>query len=473
MKFLILLLFFTLHCATMTSRSQVISIDSEPRGMNVFLLEDKHEETLGTTPTLLKFPRQPKIHLMLRGKSKTQMDIQCNFRWATTLGGNLIFFYFWPLAVGIDYFSGNAYDCPLQNKLETLKSPAQTGVAALEPSKNKSTCKNYLLVYPTGTSREEIKAIWFQWRKLNVSGCNSLVPTQNTIESVENFGISSDVEFAELENKINIYQASFENKVTDLVYIRTSGITTNKPGIYFTTVDLHTAAESEEKELKIDSSVDKEILESTATDDVKKFAVKAMPNSLSIAPLYSSLVDIKAADNIVSKDRLNSNSASLISNWNFRNIVHPTQFSEWDHLLLYSPSFSFFRVKQTNSYNYAQNPEPTPIEYSFEKYSGVITYDIESYIHTPIGTYGTALGMGPAYEYFKDDEIKKHHFSLFFKIDITYSIFFTNNYFSRFLVSVNYPMNKKIETKIGPIESTTIVGLEFGYYFPWLNRSFF
>lgn len=457
-------------CATIVSREQVISIDSDIRGAKVSLIEPGKKTTpVGQTPTFLKIRRQSEIPLALTGphvQKQTNYTVDCKFRWGTVLAGNLIFYYLWPLAVGVDYWTGNAFDCPLKNdiKLEAVVAPAQQLFS--------QECKVYFLVFPAETSNSSMTFVWQSWTQQKISGCNSLVSLEETIDNRDRFNLHSGFDEFDSSTRRRFFEVGNEFAVTHFVLIKFSKLDDVDQDLEYSIVDIHSEKSVEKARVKIDAEkyVD---FNSGFTKTAVNLGIDLIPNSIAFAPVYDTTVDHDIHTNIEideTKNRLSSLSA-LMSNWSLRNIDHPLGYEDWDFSFRFTPDFTLRYFNQYNRYHFVDKPSEKT-DYNFLTYSAVATANAELNLHTAFGAIAFSLGFGPGYEYYKgDNNDTKHFFRGFVRANFGYTVFVTENWFFRVFSSATNPIASPIKTPFSTISSSQISGWEIGYYFPWVRSS--
>ncbi|MEN9810649.1 MAG: hypothetical protein RLZZ488_2216 [Pseudomonadota bacterium] len=109
-----------LGCATIGGSRRHIAFDSQPRGLNLIV----NGEAAGKTPVTFAAERSSVLELKLgSGDFSAVRSVDCKFRYGTVLLGNLGLAAFVlaspPFAglllagaIGTDYFTGNAFECP-------------------------------------------------------------------------------------------------------------------------------------------------------------------------------------------------------------------------------------------------------------------------------------------------------------------------------------------------------------------------
>jgi hypothetical protein len=110
-KIWILFLFFLMSsCSTLekNSESQIVLVKSDPIGAEIYL----NNQLLSTTPSYIKLKRTRKnqnLKLKFNDEVK-ELKLQSNFRWVDSGYSNLLFMGFAPLAIGVDFLTGAAWE---------------------------------------------------------------------------------------------------------------------------------------------------------------------------------------------------------------------------------------------------------------------------------------------------------------------------------------------------------------------------
>ncbi|MEN9530105.1 MAG: hypothetical protein RI932_1978, partial [Pseudomonadota bacterium] len=123
--FLFVVLFATSACATLGGRNQPVAINTEPRGVAVAINSPAAAED-PQTPLALNVSRGSALELEFHHDAYSKkMRVDCQVRLGTVFGGNLPLgllglpgtvpaLLLYASAVGLDFLTGSAFECPHQ-----------------------------------------------------------------------------------------------------------------------------------------------------------------------------------------------------------------------------------------------------------------------------------------------------------------------------------------------------------------------
>lgn len=450
---------FLTNCTTLTSNSQIVSIDSNPDTANVFEVQNGKREFLGTTPDFFKIERSShkKILFEFENNGSLQSEsVNCKFRWTDVLLGNLIFFYAWPVGVLVDTISGSAFQCPARiSAVKTLQSP----------SKNR-LCKNGLLIFPHDSDVSTMGSYYDYWMTFHKDVCQQIIDFDTSVDLRNRYKFYSDNAKMSEAELTRLFKIAKEKKLSNIIFVK------NDEKITFENTDIFSGNQvdffSHEQNL-------------SSTESPKNFAsflnlgINFLPNTIAFSPASEGAVYIDYDSGVYSQSHSQKTySTGLLTNWGFHNISHPSGFEKWDYEFNLSPDVNFRLISQVEKYytNKESYESQTNLKsYKFDRFLLVGTYDVDFTIHTPAGAFGLGLGFGPGYDYFSDDHATQHKINFYVKSFGSYTGFLSDNWYIRFFASAFQNTNNSPKTRLGKIESQELTGLEIGYYFPTLGSS--
>ena len=110
-------------CATFTDPRQLLIFRSQPPGAHVLTLQG---ELLGITPLTKELSRQKSLSLLVRTENETQkLELKGHYRWDRSFAGNLAFLTLAPAGWVTDFFSGAAWEFPVEQEVSFQGSSAR------------------------------------------------------------------------------------------------------------------------------------------------------------------------------------------------------------------------------------------------------------------------------------------------------------------------------------------------------------
>ena len=452
-KFIFLSIFIS-SCASLTSTNQIISIDSSPRGSDVYL--GKNKQKIGTTPLFYKLPRTRKLKLNFKTDKQASKSFNktCSFRWLVSGLGNLPFFSNPELglvALTYDVLSENAWHCDDYIKVKL-------------PEKNKRReCYKLFVLAPKHKNpymSEKIREYWMQSIKEKIDPCHSFVGLKETKKYHKLLGLGNQDSFESEDIKSNkirkIGLRTEANVFVTLNFNRKNRRTLNAD--YF---DMHTSNQINKfpKRLKLPANYSNEEFK----DSIVNFAFELLPNSLS----YEAGNTVHFNDTFTENRSEINSLPTYLSSFSLLNIVSPEAYGEWDISYGIYPSLEFFLFHWSYSFENANENFNWRLYYLMPGYEARITF------YTALGQWSVGIGLGPVLTYSKATITPAKwssssfnysylrysaHFSesLFFKIDTTF-----------FNLKQTYKVDK---VSSGPFSEIT---LGLGYFFPELDFKLF
>lgn len=489
-------------CATIDDTEQIVSIDSNPRGIAVY--QDKaRKKKIGETPFFKNIEREYSHTFYFAlpptgAKQLYEKKINCAFRWGTTLLGNLPLIaipvtfspaYIYFLGLGIDLLTGAAFDCPHRF---TLNLPRQSS----RLQSPKTTCHSYLILPPFDNDEKTSDQVAQYWRTYMLPGlspCETIIDYTKSKALFLRYKLNTynEISWARI-NKHHLNQISHQLQATHIVKINHQKNRTRltvKAQIF----DAHTYKSISKQQRVFDVSRSKTFQFSQAAGAwVKYFQV--IPNAFGWAPSETNLV-APLPDNaeLINITDL-STFPNYISNLNLINVIHPISYATWDFAFKFAPAFliSYLSKRATLEIPLPpprkNNRPPLPLKTFAAPTPNLVdglrqsvTHDIDLFffsvplvtsldMFTPIGTFSTELGIGPVFSWFNESVIASDwRIRTLVSLTAAYTGFFANNFFIRIQTSSNVGLSNLASYHRFQIKGWDETRLTIGYYFPRLT----
>lgn len=437
-------------CATITSRRQLVSVDSSPRGQEIYLGE-RATKSIGVTPLFYELPRTKKLSLMLKMPGipdKHFYEESCSFRWLVSGLGNIPFFIINPisgaLALGYDFFSDNAWHCS-DNIRVTWKS-----------RKHLKACHRFFVVPPTHRSPSKAFHAYILWKKIvrkKIDKCHSFVGDAQIkkYHHILNLGVHSKFDY----HKVSSHKINKIGYGTGADVFVTLNFDEKRKNILLADYyDMHTKSviEGFPRSTKVQMKDHNEELAS----EVLSFTFELFPNSLA----YESRSSFHDQDTFQENRRSNNSLPALLTSLSLLSIVSPVAYDDWDISYGFYPSLDFYSFDWSYSFEDSSKDGRWQLFYLMPSYEGRLMF------FTGLGQVSLALGWGPQLSYSKysgkSGEVIASSFSynyLRYEAHMSQSVFF-------YLDTSNFSISKRIfatdELETG---SFSEVALGLGYFF--------
>lgn len=376
-------------CATLGGTRQYVSVDSEPRGLEV--VDQAQGTVLGRTPFFLPLKRQRAHSFELRaGPSSTTAQIACEYRWKGSLVANapaallgiqpVCMLPAWGAAAGVDLATGAAWSCPDALHFST----------SMEAASHK-TCPIYAVSLPRHEDIEIARLVAQTWasRRATSDACSTVVALDEVEVLLERFGIDhvTGLDVTQVDRSW-LNELGHRTGATHLVVFplpTDRQRLTVTPGIY----DLHSLKLQVDKVMEVDTST------VTSRHPAWRWIVRhvrLLPNAVSFSPSLKSFEFIGRGDTdaAISDARAASVLPSILGNWSVGFVEHPARHGTWGVSGGFGPGAYLgynSRVLGLPRGGESHRADVTAV-HLIGLYSGSVS------LHTPLGAITGALGVG-------------------------------------------------------------------------------
>ncbi len=452
--------------------SNVITIDSNPRGLKVF---EGQNQLIGRTPFFKKIsPARNQVFSFLvdsRSHKFAHVTYRCNFNWNQSIFPSLLALPLFPLgtlisvsSLGIDLYTGGLYNCkePLfwdTNKKSSLRS-----------------IRKKILVIPI-LDQDEIASdeIFFKWKKnvfdKNIKGRDEFLDYEKIKKELNTIGINNlggeglfrfkrgDLNFLGEKFKFtHVLNFKIEKKGRRVIYT---------PELY-DVFSLQKIERPQEEKNAYRSLVLKKKIKKDLWFDIFIDMVNLLPNTFLAS--YSNVSEVKSDDtqynpNLGYSEKLFLHPKALpryVKALGFFNVNHPDYFKPWDVSLGIYPTFSMssWRIETT----YLNK------SFAYDMYTINAFYDFQLSFQTPFGSPNLSIGFGLVDILGNTDNHGKfHRLTTATKIDMDYIVFFSQSYFFKLGIVSFFPYSKAFMYDFYHLKSWMEITLSLGYYYPELK----
>lgn len=406
--FLILVLFLP-SCATIGGTRQTIAFDSKPRGLKLAVNTNAASDDQAT-PYTDEIKRSDSLNLVYHSGDFVHTEkVRCDFRYGTTLLGNLGFAL--PLlatptgasllyltAVGTDFLSQNAFECPQLVKSE-LKLPEAIANEVSE------TCAPVLILPPKNENDNlslnyALIAEAQEFLKRFDKDCHSFVPSPEVVAALNR---SSAVGL----NLVDLFQENSQRKLVQIIRdtrairgidMKISSQKANFVEVEFVLRDLYSKQQIASFKKNFSRQKIDKLKSGWITQTLGK-SLRLVPNSFALLVARPNLTldtTIPYTSEIITKQ-------SLIGLLSVTSVQHPDQFNPWDAAFEFGPSLFFDSIHNRISFD-RDTPEGAAFVNQYPDAAGstdfsgyTITLPIDGVVsfHTPAGAFRIFLGYGP------------------------------------------------------------------------------
>ena len=453
-----LLLFVVLleACGTLGGLHEVVSVDSEPRGLEVF----EGTKSIGLTPFFYNMRRARQHRLLVRrpeAQALMPYPVACSFRWQVEVFGSgflaTLNILAVPAAVTVDLLTGAAFDC---------RSEFFIALAEEDEPQLASGCHRFLIVpprHPDERVSDDLVNIWVKGVTARLKRCDTILPYRDSKRRLSYFGIDHAhvPSFFDVDRDIT-NQIGFRTGATDVVYLDYSAAAaevTVTPTVY----DLHRRAVVPAEQWIAKGSEPLSLRPEGLLAKVFE-AVRFLPNSVSYGVTDSLLgAKLKRGQQreVVERDTI----PRYLAGFSLSSVDHPAAFHDWDVGFQIYPSVEFdyidrkIRIVDEPSYVFQFMRTTSPLNAS-------VTF------HTPIGALSYSYGIGPVIQVGKDSSgTWARSLDVAAVSEFSYIAFMSENLFLE-LSNTHLQVSRKIANEFVEIASRSQESyLGIGYYMPW------
>lgn len=376
---------FLCSCATLTSRSQLISIDSSPRGANVYLKSKLRK--IGTTPFFYELPRTNAIKLKFKPTGKSQGNVYnqtCSFRWFVAGLGNLPFFTLSPYAgvaaFAYDFFSKNVWNCD------------DHIVANLKHRPKNKQCHHFFVVPPYHKNPSKAFQLYEEWKKIitdKIASCHSFVSNIDLKRYHRSFNLGLHRKFT--YKKVKKHKIKKIGYATGADVFVTLNFDEKNPDVLIANyIDMHKDTEILHFPHATKINI-KNHREEVISDNVFSFAIELFPNSFG----YEFRSTLHTKDTFEENRSPNRTLPVLVTSFSLLSMTGPEAYDEWDIAYGLYPRLNFYSFDWTYIFESPKEELRWRLYYLMFAYEGRMTF------FTALGQLSLGLGWGPMLVYSK------------------------------------------------------------------------
>lgn len=469
------------RCGTMAGSSQIISIDSEPRGIAVYHMDGDERKALGKTPVFARIDRERTQLFRFGSANPIDVSETCGIRWAESAipDGIMLGFGFASQAawlafaagfIGIDLYTGNFYEC---DDTIVAKLSATTPAPIEKPLK-------FLIIPPAHRDplvADTTAAKWIELAQKKIGHRSKFFSGDKVREYLDFYNLDSSRDLTiDSFMQSQLRELGFISQATHIVFFTEKSSDSTiivEPKIY----DLHRLTE--------DRSFGELSLAITDAQRVAGFhSVNWFSRTISFFPNSVTL----SSDSNVTGQGLDAQGGyelkdvseargipRYISAFGIDSVAHPKGYKTWDTTWTVFPALfgSFndltltFEPAANTEARSSSSPTPAPFDYRIRYLYLLPSVNTGPQFFTPIGTFGIYAAAGPLLLFMKDsigNEWQRGTLAIGVKFE--WYAFLSERFYIQ-LYAGYYGMNDPIlDTQF--FTSTNIVnsGVGIGYYFP-------
>lgn len=466
-----LLCFFLLStgCATMAGRSQIISVDSQPRGLLVSVDGEPQQQT----PFFFAQTRdsQHVYQLQLPKGGSKKVVAQCKFRWIGAGLGNAPWLALTPFTQGlifyssslaVDWLTGALYHCPVDVRLVSENTPPQGRF-----------CRNFLVMPPPEDDERIAERLMTSWRneiRPKLKKCDRFVKSELATAAFLEYNVTPWSQNLRLErNRDRLRQLGHLTDATHAVYLSTFR---EKNSVYLDAiaVDLHTDQENTFPVVALTKD-----LAATYSRSwwLRQFShsVRIMPNAVGWDFGQHSQLQVTDALSEYPIRTVNASATgsmtAFISGLDISNVQDPRHYSPWDFDAEISPSLS---GKWLNL-RIAQEEHSQGTADHIAIYGVFLPFTARAGIHTPIGAFYGGIGAGPGWRRYDSHITGTEMGGTFaFRLGFDYTAFVTQRVYLRIssiFTKLDVPLFRSGNEQA---DSWMDIGLGVGVLLPEIRR---
>jgi hypothetical protein len=427
----LLLLASIMGCASIAGNDQIIAIDSNPRGMEVG--STKNQIAPRKTPFFVKIPRSSSLELSLAATpaaSPQKFARFCSWRYLESGVSSLVFFPFpalIPLSLGLDFFSGAAFQCPSPVRLGQDGGDAPLDIDA--------PCLRQIVYPPYSLGSEANAKVMAHWKeKVRAEApfvCANEFYPEEIISLLNSFNINLNkpLNFALLSRDL-LQEIGYQTGADRIVYFSPQPPKLGSLDLDVVAIDLYSAQETQRKRfLTIDQDSTKKPF---GIKKIFHYGLINFPNSVTYGYQPRGLaVHAQGPYQISESDRQNS-LIYLLANFSLTNVSHQRGFSpfsfDWN-------LFPGLQMKFDNKkYTLQHSSDSEPLVIGVNNYFVLTPLSFQGLLYLPLGVLIGKYGVGPLLVIQKSEEGKRYHASLRLgqTAGLGYRFFFGGDFFGFF-----------------------------------------
>jgi len=420
LAYIVLLLTVALSsCGTLTGKEQLVSIDSEPRGLDLHYQRNGVHEFQGSTPTYLNLDRKLRQRFTLSrpgGSVVASEDITCRLRWGESMVPNALFSVFGvagavitAAAVIVDAASGALFECR-----DRILLKADISHLDELPTQN---CPRVLVMplrHPNLVVSDDLSQRWTQHiRQAPGYQCARFPDGVAVSRALARYNLDnlSEVTIEELRSNqlLKLGLAAWADQIAFL-YLVPEEIADAKSEVRSIYVidseiyDAHSLAKMPRGRQQRFEIVDESRVSELQRVSTTSWLVRQLPNAITWGPDHDTFGTHRG---FISNEKEHRSFPRALSLFGVSAVEHPAAYGSWDYVWSAYPTLSFFYHDRSYSYSDRLVSEVTDganLRYwLIAEPSLRLTYfyvmpaiSLGPTFHTPVGAFGLHFTLGLA-----------------------------------------------------------------------------
>ena len=461
----VMLLMILQGCATIGGNHQVVAVDSNPRGLDVYI--SGATQPIGSTPFFYSMQRVPHDDFSFRsadsGHEKT-VRLECSFRWVTELAGNSVFAFASPIAavsaVAADLVTGAAFDCddgPFADLGQSSQGPKWVNY-----------CRRFVVLPPQhfdSKTSEAIAKLWQDANFENLRGCDQFIELENSRGLFQYLSIDHSVKNrADRITKSQLNLIGMRTSATHLVqldYREATGTFSFSPVTY----DIFTLSPDKDQSFPSQKIHAPESFKFSSAQSIFFHSLALFPNSITVGSTQGQLGVHGTGLNHASVQEGKGILRRYVDQVSLTSTLHPMGFADWDYSVSAFPSLELF----IGDYRIENNGVRRG-NLQFE--SIVPLYGISLSFFTLLGTFSLEASLGPVlwHQSYEAGSTQGYQASIASQFAAEYTGFFTENLFFQ-VGTTTTKFHRRVNGSADYNYESTAEGgmIRIGYFVPWIK----
>lgn len=453
-------------CATVGGTRQYVSIDSEPRGLELEHVDDG--TTLGRTPVFLHLKRRKDHVLAVRAPDgfKKSARLQCNYRWRGSALGNAVLsvggvtvpgaLLLWGTSVGVDFATGAAWGCP---DAFNIRTDEPNGPAA---------CRVYAVAPPRHDDVSVAQLVAKRWteRLAQTETCASVASQESVNELLGRFGFDHAIEMDVAKvPRHRLNEIGYRANATHLVTFTTPDdqqVLETTPTLH----DLHSLESETDAPLSVDTSG------VVSRNPVVRWLGRHMsllPNAVAFAPSLKTLDFVPRGETTgaIGVKSTGSVLTSVLANWTVGWVEHPDRYGAWAVDVGFGPGAYVGYNARELTLPGSRGEQPTKVG----ALHAIALYDGSLVFHTPVGALSgsVGLGLGGAFHW-ENGTYQGVGLRGYAIIEAGWTAFVTDHVFVKLAIVGYGPTSPELEGDGYALSGWSQTSLTIGWFMPGFRR---
>jgi hypothetical protein len=460
----LLLMIATTGCASLGGNTQYVSIDTDPRGVQLFL--EGESAPIGTSPLLYKLQRTPSETISARfgDQSFRKYELNCHYRWTLELLGNGWMALVAPPAAlagfVTDYLTGAAFDCGTNVHIRSPNVDTPVG----------NYCQRFAISTPFDRDHVASMRMRSEWEESNkkfLGACDEFLPDSSTSKAFSILGIGSEghrkIEDVGRERLYDALSSSGATSVIFLQRVNQAGQTVVRAEEF----DIHKFTYFSETRFE-DVPQQNSIAQPISARDIFSWSVSFVPNSVTYGFQSDDLkFHPTGVHTIVSYKEDRTNVPAVLSKFSLTQVEHPSGYDTWDHAVSLYPSLHLLSRRTRVEITDGTNSERMHMRGLYLS----PMYNLRGTVHTAMGALSLYAGVGLFGGYQSENDHSDTEFGIaglsgfeywFF---VTESVYFRTGFWS---FKMNLPEHPHRKLELG--EHVNGVEAGIGIFLPEMRR---